>query len=680
MYISARKFTREGRDRFGSSIFVNDLSEERVDSLEGNLRDSGILLAIFLLLGTKMLSANLLGILITLPLFVAIYFTALIRIKVTFTENRVLIERAYISPRLVKLYGYFLVGLAGAALIRFAFPTPLEGDMVRLSGMAWLFNIFGLYDTRFFLYRQIVLGNQFLYLGLDTLFTVTILLWFSVRFLTITYSFTEVNLSHVSEQLVKETANSSPLQLVSALLAFFALELTLFQGFTPILIILTILFIQYFPRSKQLNYTLVGPSNRDLVKNAILSEGQMNNLARITSITYGWEPQLDQYTRPYPENIVPKEVISVFETGLRSYSQKAYQQANILGLVFSVISNTFVILALIRFIRVNQIDEFDTLLVIIFILTITTVATFLGFTILNIFRARVKSNQQLMIGEGFIARYEKNSLWILKGSSLEGTTVQRGLSNSVIRYDKTKGLIIEWERFTLLAILGTIILTIMFWASIGAVNLRTIPLLFPSLINIGLEFLEGKAQAELEFFIITGFVLWGIIILMYPRYYARSRPTLSLDMQYASAEPIVLRDFDEHQEASILFTQSLINSSITSKKGNIGRPGSFKLRIAATGDVQGKYIRFLLGDTYREAEIPLPLNNESEILASFLVSGLKGYPEYRIIIELFDDNEMVIYTTMLQIQMFFESEQINVADFGKYGSLQLKTQITGQKA
>jgi len=428
-------------------------------------------------------------------------------------------------------------------------------------------------------------------------------------------------------------------------------------------------------------FSLVGPSNRVLVKNAMIPVTQFANLSRTTATTFGWIPQRDQASRAFPSNIVPEEVSSTFETGLRAYGLQAYRQANVLGVFIATLSNIFVIVALVRFVITSNSNAMTTVIFIGLGLMGVTIIGFVLLGAINRIRARNQRDEKLLIGNGFVARYLHNSLWILKSSSMEGTTVQLGRSHRLLRYDNTRGLIIEWERFTLISIFMAILILIGVWNYLGAINLRAIPLLFPSLIDLGLEFLEQKASAELEFFIIGGFILWIIVVILYPRYYARSRPTLFLDMEYATVEPILLKDFEEHQDASVQFTKSLISATDRTRKMQKHRPGTFIVAIEVKALVEdGQRLRFFAGENKLMRELYLPKSENTVLYRHMICSALKGYPEIDMIVELHGRSGVVLFSTMTSFALVYERQITTDLDLGQFGQLQFTITIKKQKA
>jgi len=680
MQITSKRYTEKGTDRFGSAIFIDDLQENRVDSVSGYKRNQAVLIGLIILTIVKFLTANIIGIIVVLPLYLVMYFYTLRVIQLHYTEHRILIETEYEHQKLARIFASLLVVVSVFEIIEMIFPIIPTAVDFRLSRMGEIFGYLHLYDNRFFLYQRFIRGTYDVLQFYDTISTILISLWIAYQLGLITYDLTEINQNHVSEQLLKIKSINSLRGILLLLATIILTQHFLLTRFSLLFVLLAIALYQFVPRDGIIFLSLTGPSNRVLESNIAIKSNQTANLTRTTAITFGWKTQHNQLKQQFPENLVPREVASIFNTGLQTYSETAYRQANILGAIISTITNLIIIIALIRYVIISKVDAFDAIFYIAIGLLGLSVLIFAAFEMVNTIRTVIRSEEKLLIGEGFVGRSIRNSLWIVKGSSMEGTTVQQGNSKKLIRYDRARGLIIEWERFTLLIIISVIVIIIGIWDYIGAINLRVLPLVFPSLINFGVEFIENKAQAELEYFIILGYITWTLVIFLYPRYYARSRPSLFLDMEYASFEPILLKDFKEHQDASIQFTKSLVHSSSNRRRNRPIRPGTIMVEITISGQIGvAGHLIVTAGQNRIEKRVSVPLEEPCILFENLITSGLKGYTEVPFYIELYVEPDELVFSTTLHCQMLYTSEVTEKVDLGSYGEIELELKETRQK-
>jgi len=152
-------------------------------------------------------------------------------------------------------------------------------------------------------------------------------------------------------------------------------------------------------------------------------------------------------------------------------------------------------------------------------------------------------------------------------------------------------------------------------------------------------------------------------------------------MEYASVEPVLLRDFKEHQDASIQFTKSLIYTTVRSRRVSKKRPGVFIVQLSVRGNIGvGRYLRFFAGENKREKEINLPIDAETVVFSNLQTSGLKGYPEFMVVLELFGQMDEVLYTTPVHVNLLFKRESCDVIDLGSLGSIELIAKTVRQKS
>ncbi|MFV2016554.1 MAG: hypothetical protein ACC656_14075, partial [Candidatus Heimdallarchaeota archaeon] len=346
------------------------------------------------------------------------------------------------------------------------------------------------------------------------------------------YQFQEIHYSHVSEKIIKLKKDRSPILLPFIIVTAILTQIIIFNGFNILTSLVFITIYVYATNRSIAELSLFGSYGRALLDGVYLPPTEFFRTTRATASIFGWEHQGNYYSRPFPSNVIPKEVASHYETGLRASTMDALKQANGIGLVFSGFTNLFVILLLFKFASENNPKAIPTVIFIVIGLILISALAWQIASQFAKYQYKVQREESLMIGRNFIGRYIESNLWIIRGSKLEGTRLRRGVKTRAVRYDKTRGLMISWQSVSLNILIILMIIITIIWIQVGALNIGNIIYIFPFIFDQSLNFISDKASAELGFFILSGYVFWVVLYLNYPKYYARSRPQLFLELQY----------------------------------------------------------------------------------------------------------------------------------------------------
>ncbi|MHA2028334.1 MAG: hypothetical protein ACW99Q_03000 [Candidatus Kariarchaeaceae archaeon] len=635
MIISGRKYSSKGSIRYGSSIFINDSYEKISDSLRGYTTDGSIKYVLLLLIILKFIAGNGIGMILAFTIFYVTYLITVRNLQLQFTDERLLIISEYRYQRAVYSLGWVFIGISLYSTLNFLFPNYTKWLQTGLQIMEFIFEFFGFLPVFFVAYSQTILSNKDPLIRLDSLVTFVVYFFYGVQFLKMRYHFHEIHYSHVSEQIIKVKRRRSsfitPLIIITALSS----QLILFGKFDFMTSLIFFTIFLYTSSGKVASLSLFGSYGRTLIEDVNLPPEEFFRTTRATASIFGWEHQGNYNSRPFPYNVIPKEVASHYETGLRASTIDALKQANNLGLVLSGFINTFVIILLLNFAYNKNQDAIPT---VIFIGIGLIFISYLVWQIASQFtryQYKLQREESLMIGRNFIGRYIEPNLWIIRGNKLEGTSLRRGVKNRTVSYDKTRGLLISWQSLTVNIFLIIMIVLTIIWIQLGGLNLENVYYIFPFVFDLSLNFLSNKLSAELGFFILAGYLFWGVLYFNYPKYYARSRPQLFLEMHYPASIPIILKNFKEHRDASIQFTKCLINASRPPRRKTKGRPGTFLLKVVLVSieltdkSLENHMLSFEFGENKNKGE-SVVLGDYGSIkfllIDGLRVSGELGFP------------------------------------------------------
>ena len=688
MYIGSKRFSRKGRVRYGSSIFVDDTDEDLVDTLAGNKKQLSIMYVFVILSVIKIISGNAIGLIIAFFVFYFLYFMSLQKIKISFTKYRLLKISEFNNPGVLRGFGIVMLTYSLFISAKILFPRGelfTKIQKLNMENMSSVFQWIGFRNFIFYSYSQFIRRNSLIIAQVDASITLIIYFWFGVRLLNINYEFHDIHYSHISEQLIslnKEHNFSS----LSGYLVIILISSILTSKINFLIVILIIFFYYILPRKKLANYSLFGSSGRKLIDNIQINPDQFRLCTITTASIFGWIPQGNYHSRAFPNNVIPREVASHYETGLRASLIPALHQANLLGAIVSSIINFVVIVVLFDFALTNNIESLGIVFLIAVGLLFFSISIWSILNVISRYRFQFQREEALIIGRSFIGRFIEPSLWIIRGNRLEGTRVQRGVSRRLIRFDKNQGIVIAYQRITIYILLVIFLALITIWVSLGALDLINSAYIIPFLYNRALEFLSDKANAELGFFIIVGYIFWIFLLLYYPRFYRRSRPQLFLDMQYPAIVPIILKDFNDHQDASLQFTKCLIETSRPKRRKSSGRPGMFKIEVILKEleipeDIKtNTKLLFEFGDEKHITEYFLlnfihhtELINEN-IIQQLRVSAETGYP--KILMKIYqiseEENPLLVYDKILELNTKDDNTNIIITESGMKILLEFK--------
>lgn len=638
MILSGKKYSSKGRIRYGSSLFIDDSDEKITDSIRGYTRNSSIKYVLFLLVILKLITGNAIGLFVAFFVFYTTYILSVRNLHIQFTSKRLLVISEFRYQRLTYILGYMYLGVSFYVLLNFIFPKYYNSTY-NLQIIEFFFEFLHFLPVFYVVYSQIILFYESTLIRLDSLISFIVYFFYSIQFLKMKYHFQEIHYSHVTEEIIKLKKDRNPILLPFIVITSIYAQIILFDGVNLVTSLIFAVIYVYATNRTIAKLSLFGSYGRTLLDSVHLLPTEFFRTTRATASIFGWEHQGNYYSRPFPYNVIPKEVASNYETGLRASTIDALKQANGIGLVFSGFTNLFVILLLFKFAFENNTEAIPTVILICIGLILISYLVWLIASQFTKYQYKVQREESLMIGRDFIGRYIEPNLWIVRGSKLEGTRLQRGVKTRTVRYDRTRGLLISWQSVSLNIFLIIIIILTVIWIQLGALNIGNIVYIFPFVIDQSLNFITDKASAELGFFIIAGYVFWAILYLNYPKFYARSRPQLFLEMQYPRSIPIILKNFKEHQNASIQFTKCLINSSRPKRRKTKGRPGIFQLQILlesielhneelknhmlsfSFGEIESKGESVNLGD-YRSIKLAL--------INRLRISGELGFPRLLI--------------------------------------------------
>jgi hypothetical protein len=531
--------------------------------------------------------------------------------------------------------GWVFLGIATYTTLNFIYPNYTNWFQTSLQIIEFIFEFLGFLPVFFVAYSQTITSNQTSLIRLDSLLTFLIYSFYGIQFLKMRYQFKEIHHSHVSEQIIKIKGSRHPIIIPLIIITALLSQIILFGEFDLLTSLIFFTIFLYTSNIKVASLSLFGSYGRALIQEVNLLPEEFFRATRATASIFGWEHHGNYYSRPFPFNVIPREVASHYETGLRASTIDALKQANNIGLIISTFTNIFVIILLLRFAYTNNRDAIITVVFIGVGLIFISYLVWQIATQFTKYQYKLQREEALMIGRNFIGRYVEPNLWIVRGNKLEGTSLRRGVKNRTITYDKARGLQISWQSLTLNIFLIIIIAITILWIQLGGLNIENVFYIFPFIFDLSLDFLSTKLSAELGFFILAGYIFWGILYFNYPKYYARSRPQLFLEMQYPSSIPIILKNFKEHRDASIQFTKCLINSSRPHRRKSKGRPGTFLLKIVLESvelldkSLVNHRLSFEFGENKNKGE-SIILGNYGTIkfllLNGLRVSGELGFP------------------------------------------------------
>lgn len=634
MYVRGLKYTKYGRKSFGSAILISD-RENYIDTVRGTKKNLNFLVLIVLLIPLKLISANFIGIILSSFSLILAYFITELLITLQVTNKRILVIYEFKHKRYVILQSLLFLSLSIYSFIKFLIPSSIITTVIGLNLINNLFTSFNLPTLVFHNFKNFFLLNKLVLIKLETGISSIIFFWLSLNIINLKSQFQEIHNSHINEMLIKMKSQYDS-QILLLLTLFEILFFFIFKRLSIFYLIIFYFCLKLITKKNKVSVSLFGSSNRPLVNQLSFNDIDLIQIARMASSIFEWVLPKTDTRRKFPQNIIPKEAASYYETGLKATINDALKQANVIGLALSVIINSFVIIRLYNFVFENNLADLGLVSLILLGLIIASIAIFVFINSITLYQYKILKEESLLIGNSFIGRYLYPVLWILKGNQLEGTSVSKKNTRRLFHYDRINGIQIAWRRFGLSLILLLLVLVISFWASIGGIDLQSSFYILPFLFNTSISFLSNKANAELNFFIIMSFAVWISVLIIYPRIYTNYTPRLVLDIEKQTKLPIVFKNTEDYFDASQQFVKCLSNSSRSYRRYTLGRPGIFftdiKLKdISFTTNPNIKQIYFTFGDNLIKSKI-IDIDNfiNCHLIDNMKISGEFGFPKLDI--------------------------------------------------
>ncbi|MCY3412542.1 MAG: hypothetical protein INQ03_12965 [Candidatus Heimdallarchaeota archaeon] len=630
MFTNIRPLNRYGRERNTSAVFIDRARETLVDTITGEERLNWILSTGSILILVKLLSGNLQGLIFTIVCFYGLYLASCVQTVFTFTESRVISIRKFEYPRLVRIFG--IIFLVVTFITFFSFFSVITEEIIesRLQILASIFHLLDVLPLLSLQYFNFFTTNFSFIRLFDLSLSILINLWLGLFLLNINYQFKEVNYSQISDSLMKRSTRSSIQR--SILLHLLILVLILATGQISLINLFWIFLIQlWLPKHQISVISFYGHSGRAVLPKLYFENYQYHRIVRVCSKLFNWG--MNESGENFPLDVIPMDVVSNYETGLRASLGSALNRGNILGMFIGLIINIVVIYRLFNFAYTFNRSTLPTVWGVMFFIIIAIIIFFFFLRLIDKVIIRLQKEESLMIGNGFIGRWRDPNLWIIKGDKLEGKRNKKNTLQDIFSYERTTGFNIAWRTVIFVSTLIIFALFILFWISVGALNVSKAVYVLPFLFGLGLDFLSTKANYELGFFIVSSFVVWILIYYLYPRRYAASRPKLVFSIEHMANLTVIMKNQEDLEDAMKQFSQCIITTSRPDRRKTPGRPGSFliKAELLNFWSSRERLIQFQIGQNNRYSAV-IPMNDvgsdkEVTLLDDIRVSGQSGMPK-----------------------------------------------------
>jgi hypothetical protein len=658
MFSDVMKYNRHGRTRFASAVLINNEKEQIVETVEGVSRQYFVFTAMLILLFIKILSANFFGFILSFLLFLTIFFGSTLRVKLIFTKRRLLKVSEFRYPLIIRTFGIILFIWTIYSLFKGLFPAYIPGLDLGLNYFYSLFQMLGISESTYFNYENFYYQYKPFLIRTEAFISLFVNFYIALNFYFISYSFTEIHHKKITELLI---SIKQPLSFPKAIILLFALIslILIFNGFNIFVIALLIALNYYFPGSDMGVLQLYSKSGRKLHTSIILPKAEFKQFTRTIGAIFGWSTHKSMEVKNFPSDIIPNTIASHYDTGLQASLSNALNYGNKLGALIAIVTNIVVSIALFRFAFTYNSEALPTVLGILLAQVLSIIIVWLILKQFSKIRVNMQQNEKLIIGSDFVGRYLPDNLWIIKSNQLAGKQSRNRFIDSFYRFDRVSGLTIAWQKITIYAILFFITAILAYWVSIGALNVRSVFLIFPFLLDLGFEFLTQKLSAELNFFIISSFVLWIIIYSLFPRFYSNTRPQFIVKSEHLSRIPVIFKNHSDLEDASVQFSKSLINSSQLKHKEMIPWPGYFIIDMVLKGVEWGDAVEFhtiLLefGENRRKAQ-SIEIVNYKGLLGKVILSNLSvsaefGYPSIETRVSIIGEDGVTKLTNISLIE------------------------------
>ena len=642
MIFGTKKYSKSGRLRFGSTILVDDLKEELVDTISSYKRSKSMIFIGFSFVILKLFTGNGLGLILGSTLFLFMYLFEKSMVYFQITKYRMLILKEYAYPRLIRFFAYVFLAISAQCILRLFYPLDVIDKDANLSLIVFMMQWMHVLPVLQVQYQTYITENySFLYM-FDSILTGLIYLFFGTLFYNMKYEFEEIHLSQIHEELVDLKRENSSNRIIIFVFSLIITMQIIFKEFNLLYMMFLLVIYRYVPRKVVAEFSLKSGSGVNLVRKHILHQNEFSRFSNLTATIFGWNYQSDNKNKFFPQNIIPEDSASFYETGLRASLLDSFSQANKIGLVVSTGINSLVVASLIRFAIRNHLNRYLVIFGIAIGLVIISASIFQILALLGSIQYTVQPEEILMIGNSFIARYIEPKMWIMRGENLRGSRYQTAQRDKVVQYSQAHGLVIHWQRLTIYLgfFVGAII--VIAWSSIGGLNFNNAIYILPFIVNVSFAFILEKAARELGFFILLGYVFWIAFYFNYYRIYGSFRPQISLDLPNQDSIQIILKNYEDQQNASVQLTKCLINTSRSPRRFSEGRPGTFILEIGLVSNTSDHDIILEFGMQRFHFLIKRGMVNPL-LIESLAVSGEIGVPQLQIILRELDQESVLNY-------------------------------------
>ena len=646
MFSDVMKYNRHGRTRYASAVLINNEKEEIVETIDGVSRQYFVFKVMLILLFIKVLSANFFGFIVSFLLFLTLFFVSTLRIKLIFTKKRLLKVTEFKYPLLIRPFGIVLFIWSIYSLFKGLFPEYIIGLDIGLNYFYSLFQMLGLSESTYLNYEKFYYHYKPFLIRTEAFVSLFINFYIALNFYFISYSFTEIHHKKITELLI---SMKQPLSFTKAIILIFALIslVLIFNGFNIFVLGLLIALNIYFPGTDMGELQLYSRSGRKLHTSIILHKAEHKQFTRITGAIFGWSTPKSMDVNNFPRDVIPDTVASHYETGLQASLGDALDIGNKIGAFIAIVINIFVTIALFRFAFIYNPEAMSTVFGVLIIQIMSIIVIWMMIKQFSRIRVNMQRHEKLIIGSDFVSRYQSKNLWIIKSNQLAGKQSRKRFIDLFYQYDRVSGLTIAWYKIGLYSILLIIVTILAYWVSIGALNVTKVLLIFPFLFDLGFEFLTQKLSAELNFFIISSFVLWILIYSLFPRLYSNTRPQFIVKSEHLSRIPIILKNHSNLEDASVQFSKSLIYSLQLKHKDKLQWPGYFIVDMVLEAINLGPEVKFnkiLLefGDNRRKAQL-IDTSKHKDIIGKIILTNLSvsaefGYPSIETRISIIGDD------------------------------------------
>lgn len=667
------KYNRHGRTRYASAILINNEKEEIVETIDGVSRQYFVFTAMLILLFIQILSANFFGFILSFLFFLTLFFVSTLRIKLIFTKRRLLKVTEFKHPLLIRSFGMILFIWSIYSLFKGLFPAYIPELDIGLNYFYSLFQMFGLSESAYLNYENFYYQYKPFLIRTEAFVSLFINFYIALNFYFISYSFTEIHHKKITELLI---SMKQPLSFTKAIILLFALIslVLIFNGFNIFVLGLLIALNNYFPGTDMGVLQLYSKSGRKLHTSIILHKTEYKQFTRTIGAIFGWSSPKSMDVKNFPRDVIPDTVASHYDTGLQASLSNALDIGNKLGALIAIITNIFVAIALFRFAFIYNPEAISTVFGVLLAQILSIVIIWIILKQFSRIRVNMQRHEKLIIGSDFVSRYQSKNLWIIKSNQLAGKQSRTRFIDSFYQYDRVSGLKFAWQKIALYTILLLITTILSYWVSIGALNVTKVLLIFPFLFDLGFEFLTQKLNAELNFFIISSFVLWIIIYSLFPRFYSNTRPQFIVKSEHLSRIPIILKNHSDLEDVSVQFSKSLIHSSQLKHKDMNQWPGYFIVDMVLDAvdlgaDIKFNKILLEFGDNRRKVK-PIEISNYKEMIGSVILTNLSvsaefGYPsiEARVSIIGEDGVPELIHISLIEFEYSSDNKhQLKILD------------------